>query len=257
MSARKERFEVDGEAEIDIAMTSGEIVVTEGGPGAVEVFIDGAEDAVADTEIYESGGVVVVKAKSRRRWFSRPVDARITVPVGSRAALRTASGDVHVPVTLSEVDVSVTAGDVRIGDVSGPLRVRSAAGDVLVGTCAGVLQISSASGDVRVEDGGSEGTIESASGDVVVARASGTMAVRTAAGDVTIRHFDGQRLNGKSMSGDFRVGIPPGRELDVDIQTLSGEFRNQLPEAGGAEPAGRATIQIKTLSGDVVLRGVG
>lgn len=255
MSVRRERFDVGDEAEVDIAMTSGEIVVTEGDPGIVDVAIDGAEDALAETEIYETGAVVVVKSKSRRRWFSRRVDARITVPAGARASLRTASGDVHVPVRLSEADVNVAAGDVRIADVSGPVRVRSVAGDVLVGSCGGILQVASASGDVRIDQAGSEATIDSASGDVTVDSASGTIEVRTAAGDVTIRCFDGQRLIGKSMSGDFSIGVAAGLELDVDIQTLSGEFRNQLPPAGETEPTARATIFLKTLSGDVTFRG--
>jgi len=257
VSVRRARFDVGNEAEIDIATTSGEIVVTEGDPGVVEVAIDGAEDAVAETEIYETGAVVVVKAKSQRRWFSRRVDARITVPPGARASLRTASGDIHVPVRLSEADVNLAAGDLRLSDVSGPVRVRSVTGDVLIGNCGGVLRISSASGDVRVDRAGAEATIDSASGDVIVDVASGTIEVRTAAGDVAIRRFEGQRLIGKSMSGDFSIGVVPGLELDVDIQTLSGEFRNQLPPPGDAEPAARATIFVKTLSGDVIFRSAG
>jgi DUF4097 and DUF4098 domain-containing protein YvlB len=57
------------------------------------------------------------------------------------------------------------------------------------------------------------------------------------------------------VSGDVRLGIPPRRTLDVEVQTLSGDVRNRLPTGDGSPPEKRVTLTVKTLSGDITLQG--
>ena len=98
-------------------------------------------------------------------------------------------------------------------------------------------------------------TVSAASGDVDVHVVRGRAQVRTAAGDVNVRRLDGSHFEGKSLSGDVRIGIPAGRTVDVDVQTMSGDVRNELPAGSGSGAFGdRCTVRVKSLSGDVVFR---
>ena len=100
---------------------------------------------------------------------------------------------------------------------------------------------------------GRDVTANSASGDVVVRSVAGTMTVRTASGDVTVHSFDGSHLEAKTLSGTMRIGVPPSRIIDFDMQSLSGELRNDLTDGDGDDPERSLTLRLKTLSGDVYL----
>ena len=65
----------------------------------------------------------------------------------------------------------------------------------------------------------------------------------------------GQVDTGKTLSGNLKIGIPPRRRVDFDVQSLSGEMRSDLPPGDGSPPERTIEIKVKTISGDVLLVG--
>ena len=66
--------------------------------------------------------------------------------------------------------------------------------------------------------------------------------------------FGGSALSFKTMSGDARIGLQSGLILDVNIETLSGDVRNDFGvSARSTQETKRAELAIKTLSGDITI----
>ena len=66
-----------------------------------------------------------------------------------------------------------------------------------------------------------------------------------------VEHYEGGDFECNSTSGDVRIGLPPGRTLDVDLNTLSGGIRSDFsPEDGDGATA---RLRAKTVSGDITL----
>ena len=251
MTDRTESFPVDEGARLEVSVKSGDISLLEGQPGNIEIRLDGSEKSLADYRVEKIGNTVVVQSM-RGGFRFRGVDVTVVAPRGTSVELRGASGDINVEVPVAELVASVAAGDVRVRSVSGDAHLKSAAGDIAIDSVGGRLQVSTAAGDLRVGSVDGELSAMTASGDVMVDLAKADATIKTASGDVHLRNFGGSDLNGKTMSGTWRVGIPGGRTLEVDLQSLSGSLRNDL-EVTGAEPSGTASLKIKTLSGDVIL----
>ncbi|MGB9357264.1 MAG: DUF4097 family beta strand repeat-containing protein [Acidimicrobiia bacterium] len=247
-------FEVGDRAEVSITLPTADVTVVEGGIGTIRVEAEGTEKALEPLEIFQTGDVVTVRTRNEgRNWGRRAMSVHLHVPVGVAFAARTASGDYRVLVDVSDVDFSAASGDLRLTSFNGRARLKTASGDLAIGEATGGLQVGTAAGDVRVDTFEGDAQISTASGDAVFGAASGSVSIKTASGDVTIRRFSGVRFDGATMSGDFDIGLVPGMSIDADFQTLSGSFRN-LVAAGTGERSINASMRIKTLSGDIVLR---
>ena len=122
-------------------------------------------------------------------------------------------------------------------DEAGDVEVNTASGTVRIGTVQRSLRLNAASGDAFIDEIGTDATCKVASGDVRIGRFSGT------------------ELRFKAMSGDLRVGIPPRRTVDLDLRSMSGEFRNHLSSASGLPSEKTVVISVTTVSGDLILQG--
>jgi DUF4097 and DUF4098 domain-containing protein YvlB len=251
---RREQYAVGDRPQVEVSVKSGDVHLLPGSPGEITVELVGSDAAVEAMEVTQSGDRVTVRDRSGRRgWRSKGVEVTISLPEGTRAALRAASGNVSGSVALAAASVELASGDLRLDDVAGDVDVEVASGDVFLAAVEGDVSISTASGDIRVGETGGRTVINSASGDVDLGRLSGSLKVETASGDVNVGAFGGSELNGQSMSGDFRIGLEPGLSVDADIQTLSGSIRNETTESGEASSR-HVAVRIKTFSGDIVFR---
>lgn len=249
-------FTVGDRPEIAIAVLSTDIDVVKGAPGSISVEVDGQERERDLIEVIQAGDVVTIRSrKGGRRWMGRGASVHVTVPASTAVTARTASGDLGFSAPISDAEIDVASGDVHLTSLSGRGRIKAASGDVTVGSIAGGIRISTASGDVRVDEMTGDASINTASGDVRIGEAQASMTVKTASGDVSIREFSGVMFEGAAMSGDFDIGLAAGMSIEADIQTRSGRFRNLTsPSPGDGEQSIRATMRIKTMSGDVTLR---
>lgn len=253
MTARVETFSVEGEPHVVIKLAAGSVRLVEGSPGTIEVAVRGKR--AGDLRIEKQGNTIsITTERSAIIGRSQAVEVSVATAPGSHVEAKLGSADLVCEVALSTLHAGVAAGNIRVGEVSGMTRLKTASGDVEITECAGDLRVASASGDLHVGCVRGSTELTTASGDADIGVAEGRVAAKTAAGDVRIRSFDGEALQAKTLSGDVRIGLRAGKELDVELQTLSGEVRHAFDDqATGDDPTGHASLRIKTLSGDIVL----
>lgn len=254
MSELLQELAVDGDVIVDITVVTGDIVVSESDqPGRLQVRIDGAGAEAFRVE--QRGNVVsIAPDKTRgvmRRFFA--ADVTLTAPSGIDVQLNAGSGDVIVNCPVRNCDVVVASGDVKLRSVAGDASVKSASGDIHIDQVDGRLRASSASGDVRIGRVGADCSITSASGDVSCEFTGGPVEIKTASGDATLTHVAGDSVDAKTLSGTLRIGVPAGRRISFDLQSLAGELRNNLTESDSGATKRDLDIHVKTVSGDVHL----
>ena len=257
MTTRREEFTVAERPALVLRLASGSVRLVEGPQGLVTVNIEG-RDPDGFTVQQVGDRIVVEQPSGVLRWGR--YDVVITSPPGLRLEAHIATTDLDASVGLGSLTANVASGELHVGDISGDVRVKSASGDLRIGDVSGEFDVTTASGDVRV--GAVAGAVEvnTASGGCHLAAAGDVLDVRSASGDVVIKRFDGSDLRAKSMSGDVRIGFPPGRTLDIDLSTITGSVRNAFDlDAGGVSGSGssgngaRVRVSARTVSGDIVL----
>jgi DUF4097 and DUF4098 domain-containing protein YvlB len=253
MSERTERFEVTGTPRLSVRLPAGEVRVVAGLPGEVVVRARGGESDLSRMVIEARGDTITLEPDKVgwHRWASLDVEIAVGAPPEIRARL--ASGGLLVRTPAAGLDAATASGSVEAGEVAGRLTARLASGDLVAGA-AGSLDVVSASGDVRVPQVRGEAAVKTASGDVTLGVVGGDLTVRTASGDVSVSRLEGNRGDAKTVSGDVRLGVPPGRRYTVSLQSLSGDVRTDFPIAGeGGGAPGR--LQVATVSGNIRITG--
>lgn len=251
---KQHTFTIADTPRLDIRIPVGELRIVSGAPGVVEVDLDGRDGSVARFTVEQRGSLVSI-APDRGpviRWSSVDITVRVGVPPEVHARLT--SGGVTATTELQTLTVETASGDVVAGSVRGDATIRSASGDVRLGDVGGRLSTAAASGDIRAESVESA-EVKSASGDVYLREVRKDAEVGTASGDIVIARFSGERLAAKSISGDVGIGVPPGRRYEVAFTTLSGEVRTDFPVGAAQEGAPGARLEVKTVSGDIRVKG--
>lgn len=256
MTERFHEFEVDLDAAIELRLGSGDVRIVESAAGVVEITLRGSDRALQNIVVDQRGNTVAV-ASRKRFGFTSGVDISIAVPRGTRVDAKLASADLVVDVAAGTLFGSVGAGDIKVREVEGDVELHGAAGDIRLGRVGGTAKVAVASGDIRIDRVEGDATIKSGSGDVEVGRLDGRCECKTASGDVLVRNFEGRSFQGMALAGDVVVGLPDGRTLDVLLQTLAGDVRNEFDVVGDEESSGDASLEIKTMSGDITLRSAG
>jgi hypothetical protein len=253
MTTRREEFTVAEGAAVVLRLASGSVRLAQDPQGRVTVQIEG-RDPDGFTVQQVGDRIVVEQPSGVLRWGR--YDVMVTAPAGIRLEAHMATTDLDTTLRLGSLTANVASGELHVGHVSGDVRVKSASGDLRFGDVGGELDVTTASGDVRV--GAVSGAVEvnTASGGCQFAGAADVLDVRSASGDVVVKRFDGSDLRAKSMSGDVRIGFPPGRTLDVDLSTISGSVRNAFGlDASDRTGNGgtRVRVNARTISGDIIL----
>lgn len=251
---RREEFTISGPVRLDVSTGSGNIQLLAGPAESATVELRGGPEDEYTVEMTGADLVVRPPLKtSGKRRFAR-TNIKVYLPDGSTASVRTASGDVTASVALHDLDVSTASGDLRVtDDLAGDLTIKTASGDTRSENVAGDVAIKSASGDVSLEEVGGELRLNSASGDVRAVAVAGAIEATLVSGDLTIRAVGGSSVRTRSVSGNIGLGIPPGRTVDLDMQSLSGEVINRISRSATTGERIPLTLSIKTVSGDLRL----
>jgi DUF4097 and DUF4098 domain-containing protein YvlB len=253
MTAASFTFTVIEPARLEIRIPGGDIRVAEGAPGEITVKLDGSDRSLGRVAVEQLSDDTVRISSDKRFGLAGGVDVVVAMPADGRVEIAAGSSDVAVDVAVAELQLGAGSGDIKVASVREFAQLKTASGDVAIDDVAGDLQVAVASGDVRVGTVGGDARVESASGDIVIDRVAGRLEGRTAAGDLKVRCYDGDDLRCSALSGDITVGIPPGRTLDVELRTMTGDVINDLG-APSSERTGRASLQIKTMAGDIRLK---
>jgi hypothetical protein len=167
-------------------------------------------------------------------------------PLESPVQVRTSSGDVSVNGAAT-ASIQTSSGDVALTGVPGPVTVLTSSGDMKLSRVSGELRLNASSGRIEATDVTNLRSATTSSGNIVLSGLllnSGDAAIQSNSGDVTIRFLPASdlRVNAITESGAIRVQDQILPNVVQDRRNLSGTLGR-----------GRAALQIRTSSGDVVL----
>ena len=232
---------------IEFRVASGRLDLVESSDGTITVDVTGRG---ADNIIVEQIGGTVSIREERSRFMDRSVSVRAAVPPHTAADITAASLDVYARVELGRVNARTASGQLDFGGIATG-ELRSASGDINLDSCQGRCQISTASGDVRGRSIAGDLVVTTASGDVYIDRVMGRVEAKSASGDIDMACCQGPSVEVVSMSGDVTVGLPEGRRVEAQIDSLSGDVT--LPPRKAPSGGEKETVRLraKTVSGDV------
>lgn len=259
MSDRTERFQVAGMPIVQLRVPVGSVRFADGPEGEVVVRLHGSESTLSRYRIEQTGDLIEIGPEPGPRIGLAGVDVVVESGTAPEIRARLASADVSAVREVTDLQVDAASGDVRADRITGSATVRSASGDVRFGSVDGFLKVSIASGDVLagVAKGGVD--VKSASGDVRIKIAEGGVKVKTASGDVSVGTLRSGDFDAKSLSGGVALGIPPGRVLEVSLDTATGKVSTDFTvEAGDGVSTGPgegvSIVKVRSVSGDISLR---
>ena len=225
-----------------------------------------------------SQGGVNIMSQSSKLTLLIPTDV-------TKLSLNVTSGDIDITgTTLDYLSVVNTSGDISLKSLSSPyVKVKSVSGDIDVIALSGEeITIKTTSGDVDVNDIKAENLeLYSVSGDVSSRNlVSDDFACSSTSGDVEVegvlRNSNISSVSGDvdaviedeiayceigTTSGDVDLDVKDQEDICIYVKTMSGDIRNRTGLVSTKESKhsarigeGSNQIEIKTLSGDVVIR---
>ena len=241
MSARIERFTVRRTPQLEVRLPSGSLHVRTGDADEVLIEVEGRR--ADEFNITQSGGAIVVEHDGRRGVGTASHQVHITTPTGSGLSARVASADISTDGELGSVRLATASGDARIGSTVASLEAKTASGRLSADMVTGGVRVRTASGNVEIETATREVSVVTASGNVRIADALGDVTAKTASGRIAIDRFDGDLCAARTVSGGVRIGVPPGRTVQVDLSSLSGKIDLPSEPSEPSEPSGTGTIR--------------
>ena len=256
-------FEATGPVSVTVRNASGEVLVTTTDGPTADVDVtpmrddESSREAAESTRVEYDGGALRIDVPHKSGFLTRDPKVRVEVkvPHGSSLEFTTASADVRAHGRYGDVRGRTASGDVTVGDAA-TVRVETASGDLAIGDVAGDAALKSVSGDIRVATVG--GTLDAGvvSGDVKVGSAARGASATAVSGDIELDSVTEGDVAIKSVSGDVTVGVRQGSRVHVDVTTVSGDLRSDLP-LDDAAPGGdgpMVDIRGRTVSGDLRVR---
>jgi DUF4097 and DUF4098 domain-containing protein YvlB len=253
-------FDTPEPVDLRIKLASGSITVlaTDTATSTVEVtpIDDDAREVADSTTVRLDGHRLTIETPERRQILSikrRRINVTVTVPSGSSLTTRTASATVAATGRYATVEAHSASGTIDVDQVDGDVEAHVASGDVTIGSGRAV-SAHSASGDIRIGHATGDVDIKCASGKIRVGVAEGSVRARTASGDISIEEARTGTVALEVASGDLRIGVRTGVTAHLDLRSVSGRIRSELPVEDAA-PDGGAPLEIKarSTSGNVVV----
>jgi DUF4097 and DUF4098 domain-containing protein YvlB len=232
--------------DLDVTIPSGDIEIETADGEESHVIVNGDERLLADVEIRQDGGRIVVAFRGKGKFgfsslFSggNSLKVQATIPHGANLTVKAASADTTVGGRLGSLEINAVSGDVRVrGEISGDAVLKTV------------------SGDARLEMVGGRVTVQTVSGDTRIGRAGGSIDTKSVSGDIRCEAVSDGEVRFSSVSGDVEIGIAAGSFVDVDAGSTSGDLSSEVPlgstpDATGANGGGSVVVRGRTTSGDV------
>jgi DUF4097 and DUF4098 domain-containing protein YvlB len=256
-------LDIDGPAQLEIRLASGDIEIDPTLDGRVEVELTAHDEEsqrlVDETRIEQNGRQVTIDVPGRRGGFSfnifgrNGITCRVRCPEGSSVSARTKSADVTARGTIGGLTVQTASGDVSARTITGGLNVKSASGDIVAEHVGAAVNAQTASGDVSIVSVRGPLNAQSASGDVQIEEAYDNVNATAVSGDLSLGAVMTGEVHAQAVSGDVSIGVRRGSRVFLDCNTLSGDTSSELELTTDA-PAGDGPlveIRAKTVSGDI------
>jgi len=125
-------------------------------------------------------------------------------------------------------------------------------------------RVATVNGLVRVANVEATGDLRAVNGNVDVFDCTGRLSAHTTNGNLRLemrRLDDGEPVVLETINGTILLALPAGSNAELDVRTINGDFRSELPlSLQGASPLqafrgqigqGGSTIQIRTVNGGI------
>ena len=257
-------FDIDGAAQIEVRLASGEIVVDPTLEGQIEVELaahdDESQRLVDDARIELNDRHLLIDVPNKRGGFNfslgfarQGITCRVRCPQSSVLSVRSKSADVVARGTLGGLNVSTASGDVEADHVEGGVNIKSASGDTRVREILGGANVQTASGDIDLEIVRGPVNVNSASGDLTIGEAYDSVSANTVSGDQEHGAVMRGKVAAHSVSGDVTIGVRRGSKVYLDCNTVSGDTSSELELSTDAPDGDGPLVEIraKTVSGDI------
>ena len=175
--------------------------------------------------------------------------------------------DIYIPGTiLDELNINLISGDVIVeGTNAAQLVLKTVSGDIKIqGLDAEKTRTSSTSGDISIRDYTGNMDAGTISGDIsmIGGKDNEDIYASSVSGDIYIEQDKVSQMKIESTSGDVRVVLPEESTFYLDVNTISGDIKQDFPlkvissgrrELEGSVGDGSERIMINTISGDVTI----
>lgn len=216
-----------------------------------------AHELVAASTAELDGDVLRVDVPDRHGWKplsrKRRVAVTVTVPTGSALAVKSASAVVSSSGRFASASVDNASGRVTLDRADGAVQVHLASGDVTVAG-GGAVSVHSASGDVEIGHATGDVDVQSVSGAVRIGVAESSVRAKVVSGSLAVADARAGTVVVSATSGDLRVGVRRGVTARLDVSSMSGRIRSELPVEDTA-PSGGAPLEVRarTISGSILI----
>ncbi|MCP3797823.1 DUF4097 domain-containing protein [Allokutzneria sp. A3M-2-11 16] len=228
-------------------------------------FVGGEQDAPTDeavkqTRVEQTGNRLVVRGPQGMPLRVVPLSIVVRVPRGSHVNVTTGSAAVNLTgatgAAAGRIDLTTSSGDVTVDRTDGSTNVQTGTGTVRLGPVHGTLRAKSGNGALEISAVHGPSKLVTTGGDVWLGAVQHDVEVRTGSGDLTVADAASGRVHLASGSGSLRIGVRQGIVAELDLLSVSGEARSELPvfeerQSGWDNPALR--IEGRTASGNVLV----
>jgi hypothetical protein len=165
-----------------------------------------------------------------------------------------------------EVDLEVVSSGVMVSGLRAPLVARTISGEITLTGCSGQVEAQTVSGAVQAHGVAGDLWAHTVSGDLTLVEGGGTVGARTVSGTVTldVRTPGAGDIRVTTASGDVTIRLPHASDLQVQVQSTSGqvasafdelhrEGRPALRTIRGRLGAGTGRLRATTTSGHIAL----
>lgn len=256
-------FHTPREVDLDLRNPAGTVEVVAAETATSTVDIRPVHDTEAARQYAErvrvelSGNSRRLRVTVAERWTALgrtvPLAISVTVPVGSRLHLKTATADMLCRGRLGALQAHTATGAVDVEEVTGRVEVHAATGRIQLGS-TGPVQVHVASGSVRIRHATGDAQLHVESATVRIGTAEASVRVHTSSGDIEIGESVCGAVDVMSASGDLRVGLRAGVLARLDLASGAGRARSELPvedTAGHGRP--ELVIRARAGSGNVLV----
>jgi lia operon protein LiaG len=151
-------------------------------------------------------------------------------------------------IETAQLNLMTVSGDIKIEElIAEKIRTSSTSGDIIVNDYTGDMDANSTSGDISLTDGRENEDVDAS----------------TVSGDILIEQDAVSDMKLGSTSGDIRVKLPEDSQFYLDINTVSGDIKQDFSlkvfssgrrDLEGEVGDGEDRIMVSTISGDVTIR---
>jgi hypothetical protein len=165
-----------------------------------------------------------------------------------------------------EVDVEVVSSGLMVSGLRAPLVARTVSGEITLAGCSGQVEAQTVSGAVQAHGVAGDLWAHTVSGDLTLVEGGGSVGARTISGTVTldVTAPGAGDIRVTTVSGDVTIRLPHASDLQVEVQSTSGQVASAFDElyrAGrpalqsieGRLGAGTGRLRATTTSGHVAL----